>query len=45
MLSVEDESSREDGNLDVRITVKSNLKLCYRRGGKIYKIEPQKVKL
>ena len=45
MLSVEDESSREEGTLDVRITVKPNLKLCYRRGGKIYKIEPKKVKL
>ena len=45
MLSVEDESSREEGTLDVRITVKPNLKLCYRRGGEIYKIEPQKVKL
>ena len=44
-LTVEDESSRENGTLDVRITVKPNLKLCYSRGGKIYKIEPQKVKL
>ena len=34
-LSVEDESSRKEGTLDVRITVKPNLKLCYKRGGKI----------
>lgn len=44
-LSVTDDSSIAESKLDVRIVVNPNLKLCYRNGGKIYRIIPQKVKL
>ena len=42
---VSDESSLEKGNLNVRIIAYPNIKVCYKKGGTIYKIKPMKEKL